>query len=654
MTDVILGVSAFGHDAAASVVDKKTGKVLYAVAEERLNNLKHSKVFPIGSIKRCEEYAKNCNLTIADIAINFDEIQFIRGTLSSEIRSIFGNQMDELIETIVDLYHYGDHYSLKYETFSTTVINQALEKLKISQSQHEFLRKRIYWYYNLSMQSKRTVGMLSALYPEIKIHRVRHHLCHAANAFFSSGFPQATIIINDGKGESDTVSIYSGSEREIQLVSSSSVPHSLGRFYLNVTFRLGFKFGDEYKVMGMAAYGQPKYLDLLRNIITVKENGQIAFNNTEYYKKQDSKRYFGFLGFDFTEKMDRIVHRRTRSQEITQEHFDFACSAQKLLEIVGIEVAQKAISLTKIGDLALAGGVALNGLLNEQIRLHSGCKNLFIYPAATDDGTSVGAAQYVASQYGKLAPELIQNCFYGYSPEAREIETELQRQELIYEKVGNIHQAIARLIANHQIVARYTGRSEFGPRALGNRSILANPCDPKMKDILNRRIKHREPFRPFAPACLREYANEYFEIDVDAPFMLLVVRVKPKAQKEIPAVVHADNTSRVQTVSGKHNPEFYQTIEAFRKLTDIPVLINTSFNINGEAIVDTPLDAIESFIYMDIDYLAIGDFLVSKQLNQNRFSTLSDSEFLDIRKNRFSNSIDHVLKDYDLNKFYFD
>lgn len=648
MADAILGVILFGHDATACLVDKQTGEVIYAIEEERLNNVKHTGNFPIGGIKRCEEIAKDKGMSISDIAITFDEVGFIEGTLANEIRANLNADSEKLINTILELFPYGDYYTLTGNSFATDIINSELAKLKVDEPTRKLLKLRIHCYYNWAIKYKNIVQILSHLYPSVPLHRVPHHLCHAASAFFNSGFEKATIVTLDGQGESETACIYIGDDKGIRQVTSTRWPYSLGIFYLNVTNYLGFRFGDEYKVMGMAAYGEPKYYDILKDMVEVKEDGSIVFKETEYFGRQEVSGMYGHFYYNFKKE---IVKPRSSSQKLRQEHFDFACSVQKLIESLGVEIVKKAISNTKIRDVAMAGGVALNCLMNEKIRLHSGCDRLFIYPAAGDDGTAVGAAQYIAFKYSAIKPKPITTCFYGYGATNQEIEGELKRKELVYTKPDNIHEEIARAIADNKIVARYTGRSEFGPRALGDRSILADPRNPEMKDILNERIKQREPFRPFAPACLRENVSEYFEIDIDAPFMLLVSKVKAKSK--IPAVVHNDGTARVQTVSHDQNETFYRTIEAFRNITGIPVVINTSFNVNQEAIVDTPLDAIESFGHMDTDYLAIGDFWLSKEANEEKFVKMPTPEYLEIRKKRFSDSCHHILKNYNMRHFYY-
>jgi carbamoyltransferase len=655
MSNAILGLSIFGHDTSACIVDSDTLQVLYAVAEERLTNFKHSSRFPVGSIQRCVDYARRLNYQITDVAINFDEVEFIDGTLAQEIESIIEDRKaaTDLIDLLRRTYVESDFY-LDTGSQSRPVIDKELDKYNLEEPLLSLIKKRIFWYYNWAVQHNRICSLVKQLFPSLPLHRVKHHFCHAATAYYNSGFENATVLTIDGQGESETVAFFSATPQGIRQINASAWPHSLGIFYLNATTYLGYAHGDEYKVMGMAAYGRPTYYELIREMVSVSENDKLIFSPTKYLIKAEHDKFHGYFYYNFSTAFETIVSRRRKSAPILQKHFDLAASVQKVTEEVGVELAQRAISRTGFRKLALAGGVALNGLMNEQIRLKSGCDEIFIFPAAGDDGTAVGAALYVAAQRRtKIKTEQISNVFYGYAADESEIRQTIEKCKLVYERPHSIHAKIAEAIAENKIVARYIGRAEFGPRALGNRSILANPTQFSMKSILNLKIKHRESFRPFAPACLAEYAGEYFRLDVPSPFMLLITQATSRAKEETPAVVHNDDTCRVQTVSLTENSDFYQIIDHFRKITGIPILINTSFNINDETIVDTPLDAVESFGHMDIDYLAIGDFWIDKQQNVDNFVNYSDAEFLQIRRARFSASFDSPLSALDAHRNYF-
>lgn len=654
MREVILGVGCFGHDSSACVVERESGNVLFAIAEERLSNIKHDWRFPIGAVTKCQEFIHGNDYFFESVAINFEDFEFTSGTLFSEIDLILQDKTSakKLKDSIELVYPFADYFSFN-GSFSKTYLSRVLDGLSLSSEIRNSLEARIFWYFNWSVKYKNIAEAVSTLFTGKTIHKINHHLCHAASAYYNSGFEEATVLTIDGQGESETIGVYKCGSKGIEKISSTTWPFSLGIFYLNVTNYLGFNIGDEYKVMGMAAYGKPRFLDSLREMISVDPSSRIIFNETNYFAKMPVSGLYGHFYFNFTRNFGSLVAKRTKSEEIRQEHFDLATSVQKLTEEIGVALVRNAVKMTGCTNVALAGGVALNGLMNEQIRRHSGISNIFIYPASGDDGTSIGAAQFVAFKDRKAVSKKIHTPFYGSSYSNSDIEKVLSEKGMIYSRPENIHEAIAKAISQDRIVARFYGRSEYGPRALGNRSILGNPMNPEMKEILNRRIKHREPFRPFAPACMVEHASEYFDIDIDSPFMLLITTAKPLAQKKIPAVVHHDNTARVQTISPDQNPNFYNTISEFKKITGIPVLINTSFNVNGEAIVETPLDALESFAHMDIDYLAIGDYFISKQENAGKFEDLPDEKFLQKRKSRYEQAVTHPLKDFNIDSFYF-
>jgi carbamoyltransferase len=647
--EAILGVGALGHDAASALVSVETGEIHYAIAEERLRNLKHSWHFPYGCIQAARDYAVRHGIQIVETAINYRPEDFSTGTLRKEVAAILqdAKMTEELIAVLKELIVFADYF--QPSSFSDEQVRSWLTAHGVSAELHERLCLRISWYYNWSVKYRRIGEIVGGLLPGIPVRHVNHHLCHAASTHYSSGFDRSCVITWDGQGESQTTCVYAAGPNGIRLVAETMWPFSLGMLYFGATNYLGFKLGDEFKVMGMAAYGKPRFYDALRELVVVEKGPTIRFENSDLYARQEFPT--GHYWYYFTDKMKSLVSRRLKNLPIAQEHFDLAASIQKVFEDVGVEFARHALAATGVSDLCLSGGVALNGLMNEAIRRQSGCAQLHVFPAAGDDGTAVGAAWQRIFERGGLKSRKLGMPFFGGSSDNDEIRLELERMKLVFEEPPDIHERIAEALAAHEIVARFQGRSEFGPRALGNRSILANPARAEMKDILNERIKHREMFRPFAPACLLERVSEYFDIDVEAPFMLLIAPARPIAHERIPAAVHADGTSRVQTISREENPEFYKTIAAVERLTGTPVIINTSFNINGEAIVETPRDAVESFAQMDIDHLAIGKFWVSKASNQ--FPKMTDAEFLEIRKKRFTEAHQHVLAQYDINRDYF-
>ena len=653
--NAVLGISAFGHDTSACVVNKTNGEVIYAVAEERLTNVKHDSHLPIGSINHCINYANKNGFSISEVAINVNEIEFLR-TLESEINNLINDDRisHEINKFLFDAYEMNEYYFIGTKT--KEIIDEAINRFKIESKIKRTIKKRISCYFNWAIKYRQLYHIVRDMFPEIRVHKINHHLSHSATAYLNSGFDEATIIVMDGQGESDTVSIFIGKDSKIERISTTTWPCSLGVYYLMSTYHLGFKLGDEYKVMGMAAYGKPVYYDILSQMISVNENAQLVFNETEYFEQKEMETT-GHVYYNFNNKFKKVVPERRNGKEIKQEHFDFAASVQKLTENLGISIAIKAMNITGIKNIAIAGGVGLNGLMNEKIRKYSGCNDVFIYPASGDDGGSVGAAQYICFKETALKQrDRIKTCYYGYEATHCEMIKALNNKQLIYTKPTSIHIEIAKALSQNKIVARYIGKSEFGPRALGNRSILASASTKEMKDILNRRIKQREPFRPFAPACLRERVDEYFDINIDAPFMLLICQATDKAKAEIPAVVHNDGTCRMQTVTFDQNEDYYNIISEFEKITGVPVIINTSFNVNGETIVDTPLDAVESFGFMDIDYLAIGDYWVSKEENKDKFPKLSHKEYLALRHDRFKEKFNaHVASiDVSYNNIFFE
>lgn len=646
----ILGISALGHDAAASLVDAETGEILFAIAEERLTNLKHTSSFPIASICAARDFASKSQYTVEAAALNIVPEEFSTGTLRRELERLLPDKAvrEPLWAAISQLLPFGDYF--QDGSFSKKLLAPCLQAIAEAETR-ELVQRRVEWYYNWSVKYRWLGEIVRGLLPGVPLECVNHHLTHAISAYFNSGFRKACVLTWDGQGESQTVCVYRAEGRSLNLLAQTSWPTSLGILYLGVTTYLGFKLGDEFKVMGMSAYGKPVYYELFRDLLKIGPNLEVVFASSPYYghKEFDEGHFWNY----FTDAMKKLVPERRSDGPILQAHFDLAASLQKAFEDFGAEFAQKAMDLAGLTDLCIAGGVALNGLMNEAIRRRTKCRNIFVFPAAGDDGCSVGAAQYLALSRGQALPRALGMPFLGGGTPAVEIRELLQKRGVVFEEPEDIHLRIAQALVDEKIVARFSGRSEFGPRALGNRSILASAHTPEMKDVLNTRIKHREQFRPFAPACLLEHVGEYFDIEVEAPFMLLIANAREIAQKNIPAAVHADGTSRVQTVNAQANPNFYRTIKSFHDLTGVPAIINTSFNINGEAIVETALDALESFAQMDIDYLALEGFWIDKTKNPGILPVLTDAEFLQLRKDRFHESCRHPLKNLEIYHDYF-
>lgn len=649
--DVILGLGAFGHDGAAALVDAETGQVLYAVAEERLTNRKHDWHYPIGAIHECCRAAIPLNARLTGVAFNFQSMEFFTKTLFNEIDTCSGlKETDSLKIALTQHLPEAEYFSFQNPNETTQFVANLFSDHGFDKISIRTLLKRVSWYYNWSIKYRDIERLIRQHFVGVPVHSVNHHLSHAASAFYSSGFEDATVLVMDGAGEADTVTVYRGCGNRLELVSQTGWPHSLGIFYLFATQHLGFGLGDEYKVMGMSAYGLPRFEPQLRNLLQVTKQAELRQQETPFQTLKDLSGT-GHMAFQFTDELSQLIPTRQKSEPFTQIHFDFAASIQKLTEDTGVELAKQAIRLTGHKKIAVGGGVGLNGLMNEAIRKRSGCDDIFIYPAAGDDGCAVGAGQWLAAQQKTLPKKRLRSCYFGHDVMREEAAKVLSQREIRYSEPLSIHDQIAEALANGKIVARCHGRSEFGPRALGNRSILAHPGIATMKETLNLRVKHREEFRPFAPACLAERVAEYFELDTDSPFMLLITKATELARQQVPSVVHADGTARVQSVSRNDESDFYEVIAAFEKLSGIPIVLNTSFNVNGETIVDTALDALESFGFMDIDYLALGPYWISKSENQGKFPELSHDEYLAIRQKRFRSRNLGSYCDVDISKF---
>ena len=402
----------------------------------------------------------------------------------------------------------------------------------------------------------------------------------------------------------------------IELTKDIRWPHSIGLFYSAFTYFLGFKVNEgEYKLMGLSSYGQPKYFDLiLDELVDVKDDGSIHLNMKyfafTYDKVMTNTKFAELFG----------ISRRNGDEEAQQIHFDIGASAQKVLETIILKMANHIYKETGMKNLCLGGGVGLNGVANYRLLKESPFENIHIPPSPGDAGSAVGCAQYLYYIHQKnqrnlevdSSKRVRENIYVGPSFSDNEIEDFLDNEKIQYQKLDktSLLEKTANLISEGNIVGWYQGKMEWGPRALGNRSILADPRNADMKNILNEKIKHRESFRPFAPSILEEFSSEYFDIDIPSPYMLMVAKVKKP--ENIPAVTHVDGTGRLQTVSKDSNPLYYELINQFYKVTGIPVIINTSMNVMGEPIVNTPEQAYSMIIKTDMDYLMMGNYMISK------------------------------------------
>jgi len=565
----VLGISCYYHDSAAALL--KDGNVIAAVEEERFSREKNDDGFPKQAIDYCMEEAGITGKDLACIAF-YD-------------KSIL--KFDRLLDNYIAVAPRG-LYSF------TDVIPK-------------WLHKRLW----IKEEIKKHLGG----YPG-KIYFPEHHLSHAAYTFFTSPFDESAILTVDGVGEWTTTSFGSAKDTKIKLIKNIEWPHSLGMFYSAFTYYLGFKVNEgEYKLMGLSSYGKPKYYDLIMDkLIDVKEDGSFRLN----------MKYFSFtwdkvmVNGKFQELFG--IPRRTEDSKTEQIHLDIGASAQLVLEEILLKMARHVHEKTSMKNLCLGGGVALNGVANFRLLKEGPFDRIHIPPSPGDGGSAIGCASY--AYYSILNNEriietdnarMIANTAYlGPQYSNDEIKSFLETYNIPYKKYERqeLLEHTAKLITEQNVVGWYQGRVEWGPRALGNRSILADPRNGTMKDILNEKIKHRESFRPFAPSILEEHTSEYFELDIPSPYMLLVTKIK-KPDK-IPAVTHVDGTGRLQTVSREVNPLYYDLIKEFYKLTGVPVIVNTSMNVRGEPIVNTPEQAFDMLLKTDMDYIVLGNYIVGK------------------------------------------
>src|SRR5437660_1039129 len=465
-----------------------------------------------------------------------------------------------------------------------------------------------------------------------EFHRIEHHQAHLASSFYCSPFAQAALLSADGLGHLESTMWGIGSGSRMKIEGAIAFPHSLGLFYSAVTQYLGFlKFGDEYKVMGLAAYGQTEQLELFHDILRVEKGsaGNGFRLGLDYFSHHRTGPEMSWaeadktptLGKLFSEGMEkRLGPARAADQALEQRHRNLAASLQARLEEVYLGMLKKLAERTGLKAVCLAGGVAFNCVANRKIFEHTGFEQVYVQPAAGDAGLAVGAAYYVWHQkLGKPRSFVMDHAYWvpGYLRE--EIRRAIDSSGLAEDGYGiaelaeeELTRRSAAIIADGKILGWFQGRAEWGPRALGNRSIVADPRCPEMKDILNSRIKHREIFRPFAPSILAEATAEYFEKSHPSPFMTLAYSVRPEKRDKIPAPTHVDGTGRLQTVTREANPRFHALISAFRDLTGVPVVLNTSFNDN-EPIVCRPEEAIDCFLRTQMDALVLGDFLISRR-----------------------------------------
>jgi carbamoyltransferase len=558
----IIGIAAFYHDASCCIL--QDGKLIAAVEEERFTRIKFDPSIPKNAFNYC---LKEAGITIKDV----DCIAFYEDPRKKISRQIWSG----LIK---------NDSSLKTKNF-----NKVEEEIR------------------------------TILGYEGEIVYVDHHASHAASAYYFSGFDDAALLTVDGVGEWATTTYGTGKGDHIELFEEVHFPHSIGLLYSTMTSYLGFRVNNgEYKVMGLAPYGKAIYADQVRELIELHENGQFKLN----------MKYFDFIKGNrmYTDALPELFGRapRERESEMEQFHMDVAKSLQVVLEDTLIEKANYLYEKTGAENLCMAGGVALNCVANGKILKNTPFKKLFVQPSSNDAGGALGAAAlaYVQKTGKRPHNERMPHAYLGPAYSVEDIAKTLGATNINYTNLigdkKNLMKEVATRLSEGKVVGWYQGRMEFGPRALGSRSIIADPRNPEMKDRINAMVKKREGFRPFAPAALHEKATEHFDIDHESPFMLETCQVK--SELFLPAITHVDGSARLQTVTEEANGRFYELIKAFDEITDCPILLNTSFNVRGEPIVCTPEDAIRCFVNTDIDCLVLEDFIIDR--SQNNFDLL--------------------------------
>jgi len=575
----ILGINAYHGNASAAIVCD--GELIAAVEEERFNRVKYAAGFPAAAIRYC---LKEAGLTLSEV----DHVAVPRNPYARLATKLF--------------------YAARLPSF-------ARERAKV-------LAK----FTSIPVALAKAFGTDRAKI-KAEFHRVEHHLAHLASAFYCSPFEESALLSADGLGDFASSMWGAGFGRIINVHGSIAFPHSLGLYYSAVTQYLGFlKFGDEYKVMGLAAYGQPEFLEEFRDI--VKSNGTQFSLGLEYFIHHRTGPAMSWaeadrtptLGKLFSEEMPRrLGPARNPEEPLEQRHRNLASSLQARLEEVYLGMLSRLAEETHMKSVCLAGGVAFNCVANGKIFDQTPFEHVYVHPAAGDAGLAVGAAFYVWHQIlGQPRSFVMDHAYWGPDYSHEEIRRAIDASGL--QKSGytiselpeeELFRRTAAIIAEGKILGWFQGRAEWGPRALGNRSIVADPRRPEMKEVLNRRIKHREIFRPFAPSILAECTVDWFEKSHPSPFMTLAYAVRPDKRDKLPAPTHVDGTGRLQTVTRQANSRYWSLIKAFERQTGVPVVLNTSFNDN-EPIVCRPEEALECFLRTQMDALVLGNFLITR------------------------------------------
>jgi carbamoyltransferase len=596
----IIGISAYYHDSAVSII--KDGTIIAAAQEERFSRIKHDASFPLMSIKYC---LREANINIGEV----DSIVFYDKPLI---------KFERLLET--------------YLAYAPKGFRSFLTAMPV------WLKEKLYLKSTLKKEFLKISGGRKADLPKLLF--AGHHQSHAASAFYPSPFENASILCLDGVGEWATTTCWKGNGSSLNLMWEIDFPHSLGLLYSAFTYYTGFKVNSgEYKLMGLAPYGQPKYVDLIfEHLIDLKEDGTFRLDMS----------YFNYaIGLTMTnDKFSKLFGGPVRKSEtdISQKEMDIACSIQTVTEEVVLRLARSMHKEFGGDNLCMAGGVALNCVSNGRLLREGPYKNIWIQPAAGDAGGSLGAAlvtwyNYYENSRDVESPDSMQGSYLGPNYIDSDIISYLDSVKANYERYtdGKLLRNLAGLLSSENVVGWFQGRMEFGPRSLGARSIIGDPRSKKMQSVMNLKIKYRESFRPFAPSVLAERVSDYFEHQTSSPYMLMVAPLteshrlkvtdeqknltginKLKANRsDLPSITHVDYSARIQTVHAETNPRFYALIKEFENQTGCAVLINTSFNVRGEPIVCTPEDAYRCFMRTEMDFLVLENFILDKRKQPN-------------------------------------
>lgn len=598
----ILGLSAYYHDSAAALI--KDGDIIAAAQEERFTRKKHDSRFPSNSIEYC---LKEAGISLKDVSyVTFYDKPFVK--------------FERILET--------------YLSYAPVGIKSFIMSMPL------WLKEKLFLKTTLKNELAKLGNLEKNQLPKLLF--AQHHQSHAASAFFPSPFEKAAVLCLDGVGEWATTTVWLGDKNKLDLKWEIDFPHSIGLLYSAFTYYTGFKVNSgEYKLMGLAPYGEPKYVDLILNhLIDLKEDGTFRLNMD----------YFNFAaGLTMTnKKFDELFGEPARKGEsqLTPKHMDLARSIQVVTEEIILRLCKSVQKELNVDYLCLAGGVALNCVANGRILREGPFKDIWIQPASGDAGGALGAALAAWHQHEKqpriVNPEdSMKGSYLGPKYSEQEIKTYLDSIGAKYQKLNEgeeYYKKLSKILNDGNVIGWFQGRMEFGPRALGGRSIIGDPRNTTMQSIMNLKIKYRESFRPFAPAVLAEDVSKFFKMKTRSPYMLLVAEVSDEIKKEmtaeeqklfgieklnihrstLPSITHVDYSARIQTVHADTNPRFYKLISQFKKDTDTSVLVNTSFNVRGEPIVSTPEDAYRCFMRTEMDYLVLEDFILQKT-EQPRF-----------------------------------